>query len=195
MHIENLNKTAHKILDAAEHYTQTQGFNDFSYKDLQRDVGVKTSTIHYYFPTKQDLAVTLVTRYIQNFQKKLQQLNQSETSGIEKLAGLGDIFLQVAKDNKFCLCGMLTSDMLSLPQEGISELSRFYSEVEHWIVAAIEQIQQQGIAPNLDAQQAASHYLASLEGGLLIARARQDQHYMQKIIDQALHIFKNQQAE
>ncbi|WP_395377853.1 TetR/AcrR family transcriptional regulator [Marinicella sp. W31] len=194
MNIENLNKTAHKILDAAEHYTQTQGFNDFSYKDLQRDVGVKTSTIHYYFPTKQDLAVTLVTRHIQNFLHKLQLLDATQTTGMDKLTGIGEIFLHVAQDNKFCLCGMLTSDMLSLPQEGVSELRRFYSEVESWIVKAIQQSQQEGQTPAMDAEQSAAHYLATLEGGLLIARARKDQAYMQSILNQALLFFKNQQV-
>ena len=49
-----LNDTAHKILDVAEHFTQSLGFNAFSYKDIQENVGIKTSSIHYYFPTKTD---------------------------------------------------------------------------------------------------------------------------------------------
>jgi len=194
MNIENLNNTAHKILDAAELYTQTQGFNDFSYKDLQRDVGVKTSTIHYYFPTKQDLATALVTRHIQNFLQKLQHLDDTSQTGLEKLEGIGDIFLSVAEADKFCLCGMLTSDLLSLTEEGVSELRRFYSEVEQWMVTAIEQSQQEGLSTQIEPQKAAAHYLATLEGGLLIARARQNQAYMKNILNQALNFFRKTEA-
>ena len=56
------NATAGKILDVAEHFMQTRGFNDFSYRDIQNEVGVKTSSIHYYFPTKQDLVIHLIDR-------------------------------------------------------------------------------------------------------------------------------------
>ena len=66
-----LNETAHKLLDAAEFYTQTCGFNAFSYKDLQKDVGVKTSSIHYYFPTKKDLAITMITRFVERYRQHL----------------------------------------------------------------------------------------------------------------------------
>ena len=190
MNIDNLNNTAHKILDAAELYTQTQGFNDFSYKNLQHEVGVKTSTIHYYFPTKQDLAVALVTRHIQNFLQKLQDLDASCTTGLQRLEGIGQIFLEVAKANKFCLCGMLTSDLLSLSEDGVNALRRFYSEVEQWIAAAIKQSKKEGLANDINPQQAAAHYLATLEGALLIARARKESTYMQQMLRQAMNIFK-----
>ena len=58
-----LNETAHKLLDSAERYTKSQGFNAFSYRDLQNEVGVKTSSIHYHFPTKKDLALSMTARY------------------------------------------------------------------------------------------------------------------------------------
>ncbi len=34
---------------------RTRGCNGFSYRDLAEHVGVKTSSIHYYFPGKDDL--------------------------------------------------------------------------------------------------------------------------------------------
>ena len=40
-----------------------RGFNGFSYRDLAELVGVKTSSIHYYFPTKDDLVLEAVKTY------------------------------------------------------------------------------------------------------------------------------------
>lgn len=61
--MQQLNDTAHKIFDIAEHYTQTRGFNAFSYKDIQNEVGIKISSIHYYFSTKKNLALSMTERY------------------------------------------------------------------------------------------------------------------------------------
>jgi len=43
------------ILTVAEGLIQSQGYNTFSYRDIANQVGVKTSSIHYHFPTKADL--------------------------------------------------------------------------------------------------------------------------------------------
>ena len=45
-----------QILDHAITLMMLRGYNGFSYRDLSELVGVKTSSIHYYFPSKEDLA-------------------------------------------------------------------------------------------------------------------------------------------
>jgi len=47
------------ILDAAEARMRLGGFNGFSF----RDVGVKSSSVHYHFPTKETLAAAVIHRY------------------------------------------------------------------------------------------------------------------------------------
>jgi TetR/AcrR family transcriptional regulator, transcriptional repressor for nem operon len=39
-----------QLLDHARNLLMTRGYNGFSYRDLSALVGVKTSSIHYYFP-------------------------------------------------------------------------------------------------------------------------------------------------
>lgn len=63
-----LNQTAAKILTVAQDLLQRKGFNGFSYRDLAAEIGIKTSSIHYHFPTKDDLALNLVRNYRQIFQ-------------------------------------------------------------------------------------------------------------------------------
>ena len=191
MTLSKLNDTAHKILDVAESFTQTQGFNAFSYKDIQAQVGVKTSSIHYYFPTKQDLASAMAERYIERFLKILDDLDIKNMTGLEKLNAVGNIFVDVAEAQKLCLCGMLTSDILSLPAEGLNELKRFYKETERWMGKAIAQgIEERDFNESLCVEDAAACLLATLEGGILIARARTDGGYMKVVLDQALDFLK-----
>ncbi len=183
----DLNDTAHRILDVAEGLTQTQGFNAFSYKDIQAELGIKTSSIHYYFPTKSDLATAMVDRYIERFLEALEEIDQKHKTGLAKLQAMGRIFVGVAAAQKLCLCGMLTSDVLSLPQDGLNELRRFYKETERWIMKAITQgINDGELKDSTSLEDTAAHLLAALEGGMLVARVRKDSGYMQAVLDQAL---------
>ena len=182
-----LNSTAHKILDVAERYTQLNGFNAFSYKDIQNEVGVKTSSIHYYFPSKQDLAANMVERYVGRFSNTLKSIASEEVNGLDRLRKLGEAHVNLVEQGKFCMCGMMASDMLSLPDSVNNQLVSFFDLTQTWISEAIGQAKEQGAVPDSVSERlAAMHYLSSLEGGMLIARIKDDTSYLQEIIDQAL---------
>ena len=57
------NTTRELLLAHAEKLIRTRGCNGFSYRDLAEHVGVKTSSIHYYFPGKDDLLYEAVEAY------------------------------------------------------------------------------------------------------------------------------------
>src|SRR5262249_33763240 len=54
-------KTA--IMDAAERRMQAGGFGGFSFREIAADVGIKSSSVHYHFPTKEDLAAAVIRRW------------------------------------------------------------------------------------------------------------------------------------
>src|ERR1700721_2376760 len=51
------------IMDAAEARMRIGGFNGFSFRDIASDVGIKSSSVHYHFPTKENLAAAVIRRY------------------------------------------------------------------------------------------------------------------------------------
>src|ERR1041384_5544610 len=51
------------IMGAAERRIRRGGFNGFSFREIAADVGVKSSSVHYHFPTKEKLAAAVVHRY------------------------------------------------------------------------------------------------------------------------------------
>src|SRR5262245_64393090 len=51
------------ILDAAQDLIQRLGANAVSYQHLSEAVGIRKASIHYHFPTKQDLLEALIERY------------------------------------------------------------------------------------------------------------------------------------
>lgn len=186
--MSELNETAHKILDLAEHYTQTAGFNGFSYRDLQKDLGIKTSSIHYYFPTKQDLAIRMIQRYVDRYQLLLKEIEQTHHHAISRLQGLSDLFMATSRQGKFCVCGMLAADLLGMPKTVETHLRAFFELNETWISKVLgEGIRQSEIKPSLNIEVTAATLLALLEGGLLISRTHQTPpDYLSKLMQETL---------
>ena len=58
--------TRETIMRAAGAMVQNRGYNALSFRELAAEVGVKSSSVHYHFPTKGDLAVALARRYTDN---------------------------------------------------------------------------------------------------------------------------------
>ena len=47
--------TKQTILEAARRVVQSRGYNALSFRELAKEVGIKSASIHYHFPTKGDL--------------------------------------------------------------------------------------------------------------------------------------------
>ena len=190
--MQELNETAHKILDVAERYTQTRGFNAFSYKDIQNEVNIKTSSIHYYFPTKQDLAMAMATRFNEQLKINLKESAEKYSSSIERLEVFNAAHVEIVAQDKFCLCGMLASDAHGLSEIVRSKLDEFFNIVETWLTDAFQLGKEQNkIKNNINARETASIYLATVEGGMLIARARKQPEYLANILTEALNQLKS----
>ena len=190
--MKELNDTAHKLLDAAEQKTQVLGFNAFSYKDLQLEVGVKTSSIHYYFPSKQDLAFAMIERYVDRFRTILTNIAAENPKGMKRLYVLGHIYIEAEKQGKFCMCGMLASDLMSLPDHAKIKLQEFFTLNEVWIAEAIDLAKQQkDFKDSLDGKKSALLFCAVLEGAMLIARTQKHGGYLEAAIQQAIDQMKD----
>ncbi|MEO1341627.1 MAG: TetR/AcrR family transcriptional regulator [Cyanobacteria bacterium J06635_13] len=168
-----VNSTAQKILTVAQHNVQTKGFNGFSYRDLAVEIGIKTSSIHYHFPTKDDLALALVEAYHNAFEAELTKIRVESGNGRSQLKKYIQLFeINLAVDNKFCLCGMLASEINSLSERVKQAIQSFFSANELWLSELIAKGQADGslnqaVTPDL----AAAQLLATLEGAMLIARS------------------------
>ena len=59
--------TKQKILAAARLTVQDRGYAGLSFRELAKEVGIKSASIHHYFPTKGELGAALANRYTADF--------------------------------------------------------------------------------------------------------------------------------
>src|SRR5574342_732743 len=73
------------ILDIAERLAQTKGFNGFSYADIAAELGVTKASLHYHFPSKEQLGRALIERYEAVFGAALESIDRQAATPPEKL--------------------------------------------------------------------------------------------------------------
>jgi TetR/AcrR family transcriptional repressor of nem operon len=153
-----------RILDAAEARARTGGYNNFSFRDLAEDVGIKSASVHYHFPTKADLAAMLVKRYVERAANQLGE--PAELSPDEAIARVTGLFQDALnKDDKMCLCGLFGAERDALPHDVAVATGAFFRMILSYLSAAF--------GKDWAGENPAS-ILSRLEGALIIARTLQD---------------------
>ena len=165
--------TSTQILDVAQELVQTRGFNAFSYADISEVVGIRKASIHYHFATKAQLGQALAKRYREDFAKALEQIRDAVSDGYKRLEELIKIYEGDLDKDRLCLCGMLSTDILTLPAEIRDEVKAFINATEDWIQEAIQEGCASGSLSCQSPEAFAKALLAALIGTQLIARATQ----------------------
>lgn len=184
---EPTNSKAEEITRIAQELIQTVGYDGFSYRDVAERVGIRSATIHYYFPTKSDLALAVSSQYRTDFAQATADLTSSATDPLERLDGFVAIFQDTLEELKrVCLCAMLASEANSLSNEVRQETERFFADQEKWLAATIEEgIKSGQINEAVQPDSFAQMFLSALEGAMIMAMSmKRPQH----LADVAAHL-------
>jgi TetR/AcrR family transcriptional regulator, transcriptional repressor for nem operon len=169
-------ETAQRILDIAERLCQSRGLEAVSFRDLAAEIGVKSASIHYHFPSKADLALALALRYRQRFETARAEIDRKESSAEGRLRKLFALLSDLYKDpNKVCLAAVLTSESGAVSPEVSAEVRRFFDDNERWIAGVLKLgVKQKTFTLATDADCTAKTIFAAIEGAILASRACAD---------------------
>jgi TetR/AcrR family transcriptional regulator, transcriptional repressor for nem operon len=163
--------TAAQILDAAERLVQERGFNGFSYADVARELGVTKPALHYHFGSKAELGDALIDRYASRFFEALARVDVEKTDAGDKLRAYAQLYTDVFRDDRMCLCGMLAADYTTLPDPMRERVVRFFDDNEVWLARVLEAGRKAGtIRFTGPARSVARTLIGGLEGAMLVAR-------------------------
>jgi TetR/AcrR family transcriptional regulator, transcriptional repressor for nem operon len=155
-----MSESASAIMDAAELRMRIGGFNGFSFREIAADVGVKSSSVHYHFPTKEKLAAAVVHRYTDEVADLIDRESAKNPDPIKvwTRAFRGTLSSQ----KRMCPCAVLGAAALDLPAEVAEEVKRFFSMCLNKLIDA-------GLSKN-----AAAELLSTITGALVVANALGD---------------------
>ena len=151
-------KTA--IMDAAERRMQQGGFGGFSFREIAADVGIKSSSVHYHFPTKEDLAAAVIRRWAEYTSELIDKELEKDPDPIRVWAKAfrGTAFSKA----HMCPCTVLGAASRDLPEQVAKEVKAFFKMCQDKLVA-------EGLSPTN-----AAAVLSTITGALVLANALGD---------------------
>lgn len=158
-----------EIEKVATQAIKRDGFRSMSFRTLADEVGVKSSSVHYHFPTKDDLAEAVIRGYTQAFREALQAIDRRESSLVDKIDAFNELFAEVVSHDDICLCGMMAAEVSSLSDSARTALKDFFAACEAWLESVFEAHAAE-LDDTLSARELARIFLAGLEGATLIDR-------------------------
>ena len=167
--------TATQILDAAERLVQSRGFNGFSYAHIAAELNITKAALHYHFAGKAELGEALVARYAARFVEALMAVETRTAEAPARLDAYADLYLDVLRGHRMCLCGMMAAEYETLPPPMQEAVVRFFEENERWVAGVLEQGRHEGtLAFTGPPGETARMIVSGLEGAMLVARPFDD---------------------
>jgi TetR/AcrR family transcriptional repressor of nem operon len=169
------NRTSERILDVAERLVQTRGFNNFSYADIAKELGITTASLHYHFRGKAELGQALITRYRDRFGEALGRIDREVPEPRAKLEAYADLYAGVLAGKRMCLCGVLAAEYQTLPRPMRRSVIAFFDENQRWLAHVLEHGRSdKSLTYTGSTEEVAQSILSTLEGAMLVARPYDD---------------------
>jgi len=164
-----MESTRHELLRKETATVRRAGSAALNFRDLGHSVGVKSSTVHYYFPTKSDLLHEAATEYTAAMVAALKDGARASKSFRQDMLVLVDVFAAAQGQELSCLCGMLATEAELLDSAVTTAVNAFFSTLQRWVVdrASARGVEAPGGLPPATF---ARLLVSLLEGALLLSR-------------------------
>lgn len=171
-----MNQRASDIIDSAIQMIREGGYHAFSFRQIAAELGIKSASIHYHFPSKEDLGVAVTQRYTEDFLKSL-----GSPSDHKKPA---HFYIQTFQDSleKYaaaCVCGILAAEAGRLPLVIRETLTDFTTRNIAWLEEALSY--QCPDWPKKKVKETALSTFSALEGGMTFAALASNPAHLKQI--------------
>lgn len=162
-------ETASRIMDVAERLARQGGYNAFSFREIANEIGIKSASVHYHFPTKDALGEALAERYTDRFIGALGQPDDAAAEDVLRryITACGIV---LKEDKLMCLCGMFGAEIEHLPVLVAGKTKGFFQQSLAWLTKAY---MAKGETEE-QAKNSAARMISTVEGAMILARALDD---------------------
>lgn len=155
-----MSETTERLMDLAETHIREAGYGGFSFRDLAVELGIRSASVHYHFPTKAVMVAAVARRYGERFFAKVTP--RSGETGEEAVDAYKAAFREAFVEGRcMCVCGVLGTETGALPPEVSEEIRTFFRRCIDDLARRIG---------GAEATAHAFNVMATLEGAMMIAR-------------------------
>lgn len=160
------------ILAAARRAAQVHGYSGLNFRELAQEVGIKSASIYYHFPSKADLGAAVARRYWEDTAAALETMLAEATDPVRCLYQYPNVFRQsLESENRLCLCSFMAAEYADLPAAVKKEVQTFADINVAWLSRVLAAA---GAPCAGEGERRARAIFAAVAGAQLIARSRAD---------------------
>lgn len=127
--------TRDKIIQLGDNLIRERGYNAFSFSDISKELSIKNASIHYYFPTKSALVISIIRKHIIQLEKFKTNIIQEEP--VEKITKFLTVYSFARRGGKISILGALSHDYNSFSEEVQSELKILTDDTITWLTETL----------------------------------------------------------
>ena len=169
------------ILAAAKRTAQAHGYSGLNFRDIAEDVGIKSASIYYHFPSKADLGAAVARRYWEDTAADLEFMLTEASDPVRCLRQYPDVFRKsLESDNRLCLCSFMAAEYDDLPEAVKKEVQAFADVNVAWLSRVLSAA---ALVSPEESDRRARAIFAAVAGAQLMARSRSDISLFDALID------------
>jgi TetR/AcrR family transcriptional regulator, transcriptional repressor for nem operon len=169
-----MSDTKQRIMNAARLTVQARGYSGLSFRELAKEVGIKSASIHHYFPTKGELGGALAERYTSDFAELLDGFLAESPDTEACMRKYTDVFRNtLLNENRMCLGGIMAAEHTELPAEVRAEVVKFSEMNVRWLAQMLSRGKASAMTSKA-VQDRALAIFAAVQGAQLVSRSRND---------------------
>ncbi len=160
--------TRTRLIEAATDQMRHRGYHAVSFRDLADTLDIKSASVHYHFPQKEDLGQAITHAYSTTFFSALEERVSSVTTSIGRLRAIRDLYHDaLTQSEAHCLCGMLGAEAQGLPEPLRQAVNAFFEANVTWVSQALPK-------GTRDRNARARQFVATLQGAMMLAGSLDD---------------------
>jgi TetR/AcrR family transcriptional repressor of nem operon len=179
--------TRYKIIQLAQEAIATRGYSAFSFRELAAELGIKSASIHYHFPTKTHLGVEVARHYRTQLQQAFNNIENGYLDDPKKaIESLIAVYrYEVRSSQRMTVCTMLAAEIKNLPVEIKNEMKSFYELNISWLERQFQKLGDE------NSREKACQLFALLQGGLMGSKGQNDPAYFDVVVKAAQLLLHN----
>jgi len=134
--------TRDKIIQVGDELIRKRGYNAFSFSDISKELKIKNASIHYYFPTKSLLVISIIQKHeliLEKFKKAV-----SDGASMDKMMTFLSVYSTGRFNNKISILGALTNDYNTFEAPVQTELKILMENTLNWLTETLKEGKTEG---------------------------------------------------
>ena len=167
-------RTRARVLSGAKEIFHRHGFSGTSINDLIRETGVKKGNLYHYFSSKEEMGLEVLSLAREDFFKFLEKSLRGERPSAQ-LANHFEAIVRYHEGRNLvggCIFGNTALEMSDRNDKYRAVIHAVFEEWRRRIREVLERAVRYGdVRKDLDPEAGARHVVATIEGGIMLARA------------------------